>query len=169
MPALSAAAHGQAADRGKFRIAVQMHIADTRDQALADIRFGVEQWGGYARDVLPLGPVPKEVTNVAEFVVGKKRAIVGTPDDAIAEIEHMQAGSGGFGVVMFMCHDWADWGATQRSYELFARHVMPHFQGQIAPRQASYDEVAANQPEARSAALDGVVTATEQYEAKTKG
>jgi limonene 1,2-monooxygenase len=162
----TAAAHGHAADRNKFRIAVQMHIADTREQALKDIRFGVEEWGGYARDVLPNRPVPKEVRDVAAFVVDAKRAIVGSPDDAIREIEHMQAGSGGFGVVMFMCHDWADWDATRRSYELFARHVMPHFQGQFAARQTSYDDAAARQPEFRAAALDGVATATEQYEAR---
>ncbi len=162
-----AAAHGQAADRGKFRIAVQMHIARTREQALEDIKFGVEQWGGYARDVLPLGPVPKDVTNVVEFITGSGRAIVGTPQDAIREIERMQAGSGGFGVVMFMCHDWADWEATQRSYELFARYVIPHFQGQLEPRQTSYAEAARRQPEHRAAALDGVATATEKYEAAT--
>jgi len=162
----TAAAHGHAADRNKFRIAVQMHIADTREQALKDIRFGVEEWGGYARDVLPNRPVPKEVTNVAAFVVDAQRAIVGSPDDAIREIEHMQAGSGGFGVVMFMCHDWADWDATRRSYELFARHVIPHFQGQFAGRQTSYDDAAARQPEFRAAALDGIATATEQYEAR---
>ena len=159
-----AAANGVEADRRKFRIAVQMHFAETREQALKDISFGVEQWGGYARDVLPLGPVPKDVTNVAEFVVENRRALVGTPDDAIREITHMQEGSGGFGVVMFMCHDWADWAATQRSYELFARHVMPHFQGQFTPRQTSYDEAAARQPEFRAAATEGIAKATEQYE-----
>ena len=165
----TAALHGHVADRARFRIAVQMHIAESRDQALKDIRFGVEQWGGYARDVLPLGPVPKEVTNVAEFIVESRRAIVGTPDDAIREIEHMQAGSGGFGVVMFMCHDWADWAATRRSYELFARHVIPHFQGQFTMRQNSYDDAAARQPEFRAAALDGIATATEKYEAAAAG
>ena len=158
------AANGLEADRRKFRIAVQMHIAETRDQALKDIGFGVEQWGGYARDVLPLGPVPKDVTNVAEFVVENRRALVGTPDDAIREITHMQEGSGGFGMVMFMCHDWADWAATQRSYELFARHVMPHFQGQIAGRQTSYDAAADRQPEFRAAATEGIAKATEVYE-----
>ncbi len=161
----TAAANGHVADRARFRIAVQMHIADTREQALKDIRFGVEEWGRYARDVLPLGPVPKEVTNIAEFIIESRRAIVGTPDDAIREIEHMQAGSGGFGVVMFMCHDWADWAATRRSYELFARHVIPHFQGQFAMRRNSYDDAAARQPEFRAAALDGVAAATAQYEA----
>ena len=159
-----AAANGLEADRRKFRIAVQMHIAETREQALKDIGFGVEQWGHYARDVLPLGPVPKDVTNVAEFVVENRRALVGTPDDAIREITHMQEGSGGLGMVMFMCHDWADWAATQRSYELFARHVMPHFQGQIAGRQTSYDAAADRQPEFRAAATEGIAKATEVYE-----
>ena len=160
----TAAAHGRVADRRDFRIAVQMHMADTREQALKDISFGVEQWGGYARDVLPHGPVPKDVTNVAEFVTGTGRAIVGTPDDAVREIEHMQQGSGGFGVVMFMAHDWADWAATQRSYELFARYVMPRFQGQIEPRQASYNAAAEKQPEFRDAAAEGVSRAIEKYE-----
>ncbi len=161
----AAQAHGHRADRRGFRIAVQMHIAETREQALQDIRFGVEAWGGYARDVLPLGPVPKEVRDVGAFIVENRGAIVGTPDDAIREIQRMQTGSGGFGVVMFMCHDWADWPATQRSYELFARHVIPHFRDQFAARQDSYDDAASRQPEFRAAALDGVVAATEQYEA----
>ncbi|MDA0653041.1 MAG: LLM class flavin-dependent oxidoreductase, partial [Proteobacteria bacterium] len=156
------------ADRRKFRIAVGMHISETREQALKDISFGVEQWGGYARDVLPLGPVPKDVTNVADFIGGKRRALVGTPDDAIREIAHMQEGAGGFGMVMFMCHDWADWAATQRSYELFARHVMPHFQGQFAGRQNSYDDAATRQPEFRAAATEGIAKATEEYEARGK-
>lgn len=162
----TAAANGHIADRGKFRIAAQMHIADTKEQALKDIKFGVEEWGRYARDVLPLGPVPKDVDNVADFIVESRRAIVGTPDDAIREIELMQEGSGGFGVVMFMCHDWADWDATRRSYELFARHVMPHFQGQFEGRRESYDVAAARQPEFRAAAADGVAKATEKYESE---
>ena len=164
----TATANGFAADRRKFRIAVQMHIAETKEQALNDIKFGVEQWGGYARDVLPLGPVPKDVTNVADFIVDNRRAIVGTPDDVIREITRMQEKSGGFGTVMFMCHDWADWAATQRSYELFARHVMPHFQGQFAGRQSSYDDAATRQPEFRAAATEGIAKATEEYEAGDK-
>jgi len=164
----TATTNGFKADRRKFRIAVQMHIAETKEQALKDIKFGVEQWGGYARDVLPLGPVPKDVTNVADFIVENRRAIVGTPDDVIREITRMQELSGGFGVVMFMCHDWADWAATQRSYELFARHVMPHFQGQFAGRQSSYDDAATRQPEFRAAATEGIAKATEDYEAGDK-
>ncbi len=166
----TAAENGRTVDRRQFRIAVQMHIAETREQARRDIDFGVEQWGGYARDVLPNGPIPKDVqSNIGDFVTSTGRALVGTPDDAIAAIERMQEGSGGFGVVMFMAHDWADWPATQRSYELFARHVMPHFQGTLEPRQASYDEAARRQPEFREAAVQGVAAAIDKYESGPDG
>ena len=164
----AAAANGRTADRRNFRIAVQMHLADTREQALEDIRFGVDAWGGYARDVLPNMPVPKDVTDVREFITGTGRAIVGTPDDVIQAIERMQTGTGGFGVVLFMCHDWADWEATRRSYELFARHVIPHFQGQVDGRQTSYDVAAARQPEFHAAARDGVAAAKAEYEGGRK-
>ena len=65
-----------------------------------------------------------------------------------------------------MCHDWADWDATRRSYELFARHVIPHFQGQFDGRQNSYDVAAARQPEFHVAATDGVAAAKAEYDNK---
>ena len=39
---------------------------------------------------------------------------------------------GGFGGVMFRAHEWANREQTLRSYELFARYVMPRFQGSLA-------------------------------------
>jgi limonene 1,2-monooxygenase len=42
---------------------------------------------------------------------------------------------------MMMGADFADWPATKQSYELFAYEVMPHFTGQAAPVQASYDNM----------------------------
>jgi len=54
--------------------------------------------------------------------------VIGTPDDAVRHIRHLLDQSGGFGCFMMMMHDWANWPATQRHYELFARHVIPHFQ-----------------------------------------
>jgi limonene 1,2-monooxygenase len=68
-------------------------------------------------------------------------AVIGTPDDAIAQIERLQEQSGGFGAYMIFAHEWADREATLRSYELFARHVMPHFQGSLAAPAASCDWV----------------------------
>jgi limonene 1,2-monooxygenase len=42
------------------------------------------------------------------------------------------ASDGGFGGIMFRAHEWANREETMKSYELFARHVMPHFQGSAA-------------------------------------
>jgi limonene 1,2-monooxygenase len=64
-------------------------------------------------------------------------AVVGTPDDAAAKIEALIAQSGGFGCFLFMAHNWAEWAATKRSYELFARYVAPRFQSLNIGRDAS--------------------------------
>ena len=55
--------------------------------------------------------------------------IIGTPDDAIAQIERMQTETGGFGGLMLTTHEWASTEKLRHSYELFARYVMPHFRG----------------------------------------
>ena len=65
--------------------------------------------------------------------------MIGTPDDAIALIERLRAKQGEFGVFLHQAHNWADWEATKRSYELYARYVMPHFSGDNIPRIESFD------------------------------
>ena len=42
---------------------------------------------------------------------------------------------------MGLAHEWAEPEATFRSYELWARFVMPHFQNMIQTTQASRDWV----------------------------
>jgi limonene 1,2-monooxygenase len=46
-----------------------------------------------------------------------------------------------------MAHDWADPQATNKSYELFARDVMPLFQGSADRTIGSRDWSAKNRPE----------------------
>ena len=58
--------------------------------------------------------------------------LVGSPETVIRGIERLQGYSGGgFGGVLFRAHEWATRELTLRSYELFARYVMPHFQGSL--------------------------------------
>ena len=80
-----------------------------------------------------------DVERSSTFCDANGFAIIGTPDDAIRQIERLVDQSGGFGTFLMFGHEWADPAATLRSYELFARYVMPHFQGQLEPVQASYD------------------------------
>jgi limonene 1,2-monooxygenase len=44
-------------------------------------------------------------------------------------------------------HNWADFEATKRSYELYARYVMPHFSGDNRPRVASFEWCTAHRDE----------------------
>ena len=69
---------------------------------------------------------------------------MGTPETVIRGIERLVGfSSGGFGGLLFRANEWADREQTLRSYELFARYVMPRFQGSI-------DSVAASNEWARS-------------------
>jgi limonene 1,2-monooxygenase len=63
--------------------------------------------------------------------------VIGTPDEAVSQIERLVEQSGGFGCYLMMAHEWADPEATRRSYELFARSVMPRFQSSATRLQAS--------------------------------
>ena len=155
----TAAAHGRTVDRRNFRVAMFMHLADTAERARNDVRFGIDKWAQYARAILPFSPVPADVTDIHGFLAESGRAVIGTPGDAIQAIERAQAGSGGFGVVLLMAHDWADWNATRQSYELFARHVVPHFQGGLDGRRASYNFSKARLKGLLSAAREGLAAA----------
>jgi hypothetical protein len=81
---------------------------------------------------------------------------IGAPDPAarlyrrrrapcIRRFERLWQGSdGGFGAVLLLANNRADWPATLRSYELMARFVHPHFQRANTLRQLSYDTAAGN-------------------------
>ncbi len=47
---------------------------------------------------------------------------------------------GYFGGFLHQAHDWADWEATKKSYELYIRFVAPKFDGSNDRREESYDE-----------------------------
>jgi limonene 1,2-monooxygenase len=56
-------------------------------------------------------------------------------------IEKLQAKQGEFGVMLLQANNWAEWEQTKKSYELYARFVMPHFAGANRNRVDSYDRL----------------------------
>ena len=44
--------------------------------------------------------------------------------DALRVLENYWTKTGGFRCILMLAHDWADWEATKRSYELFARYAI---------------------------------------------
>jgi limonene 1,2-monooxygenase len=164
-----AAENGKSVDRKNWRLVLQMHLASTREEALADCRFGLASWIDYFKHVANIPVLPEGVTPGAEVeaFAATEAAVIGTPDDAIAAIERLQAETGGFGCVLLLAHDWADSQATAKSYELFARYVIPRFQGLNANREASLKWVMDNRrvlgPQARQALADRFAQHAEKH------
>ena len=142
--------HGNPVNRDGWRLVGPMHIAETREQARKNVMFGFEDWLFYFQKVanLPLGGdgSPEEAL---DGLIEGGFAVVGSPDDAIAQIERLKAESGGFGSYLIMATNWADWAQTRRSYELFSRYVMPHFQGRNRARESSMEWTMRNRDQFR--------------------
>jgi len=136
--------NGQTMDRSTWRLVGPMHIAETREKAMADVRFGLEKWLFYFREIANLPIVPDTEGDPVEAFLKMPMAVIGTPDDAAAKIQALVDQSGGFGAFLFMAHNWANWGATKQSYELFARYVAPQFQSLNVGREASMSWVKEN-------------------------
>jgi limonene 1,2-monooxygenase len=162
----TAAQHGHVPDRASWRITMFMHLAETREQARKDCEYGLQAYVGYANDVVPApNPVPRGLPDPVAYVNEHQRGIIGTPEDAIREIERVQALLGGFGAVLVFQHDWANWPATLRSMELIAEEVRPHFARSNRLRQASYDKIAPHAEQNRALARVAVAEATSRFEA----
>ncbi len=150
------AKHGHVADRSRWSFAIQVHLAETREQAFKDVQYGLEKWIGYAHDIVPApNPPPRGLADSAGWMNEHGRAIIGTPDDMVRIVEHMQDVTGGFGGVLVFAQDWANWQATQRSLELIAEEVRPRLRGSNWLRQASYDRNAPIQEQNRALAKAG--------------
>jgi len=128
----AAAEHGQTVSRDNWRVVTTIHVAETREQAVEDLRVGyaTRAYQGDRKDPergLQIGGLAPTI----EEEIEQNEHLIGTPADVIRGIEVIQERSGGIGGILTMMHEWADTAATMKSYELLARYVMPHFQGQI--------------------------------------
>jgi limonene 1,2-monooxygenase len=137
--ASTARANGHVPHRKNWRLVTLMHIAETREKARENVRHGLDAFCDYFRDVATFPIIPAGITDRYQYMVDSGAACIGTPDDAIAFIERLLKGSGGFGVIMELAQNWADWAETKRHFELMARYVHPHFQASREWRTESYD------------------------------
>ena len=135
----SAAEHGKEMNRHDWRLVLPAHLAETRKEALDDVRMGSAQYlreyseGTNGRKPVFDGPMDKVVDNMADSGAW----VIGTPDDCIEAINRLQEQSGGFGGFLVQTVDWAPREKMLRSYELMARYVMPQFQGTTISTSAS--------------------------------
>jgi limonene 1,2-monooxygenase len=131
--------NGTAMDRSRWRLVGPMHIAETREQARENLRFGFEDFLFYFTKVVALPIAPADVPDPIDSLVQSGFAVVGTPDDAVAQLSRLWEQTGGFGCFMQLAHNWATWENTKHSWELFARYVIPKFQDLNIRRDASLE------------------------------
>jgi limonene 1,2-monooxygenase len=139
----TAAQHGKTMDRRQWRLVVNVHVAEDDELALKQVHAR-ERHETVTYFEETLGRPPGRSDDPLREGVKAGTTLVGTPETVIRGIERLVGfSSGGFGGLLFRANEWADREQTLRSYELFARYVMPRFQGSI-------DSVAASNEWARS-------------------
>ena len=156
---------GNQADRRTWRLVSQIHVAETRDQAYADVAYGLDDYFDYFRKVAALPIVPEGgPEDLAEQLNDSGAGVIGTPDDCIELIERLiDQSNGGFGTLLIQAHEWAIPAATHRSYELLAQKVFPHFQGSARRPTESKSWVIENRPEFLGAAGAAIMTAIAKH------
>jgi len=132
-----AAASGQKMDPERLRLVGPVHIAETREQAFENIKFGYHKWQTYFASINPI--TRQTQGDPLEQAIKDGVVVVGTPDDAIAQIRRLQAKQGEFGCFLQLAHNWANFEHTKKSYDLWQRHVTPAINGANAGREQAYD------------------------------
>lgn len=132
---------GRTASRDDWRIVVPVHLAETREQAIEEVRAGGGEWMFEYVQALTgrPAPVPGPKDLAVDQMIEAGSWVIGTPDDLLAFIRRLEERTGGFGTFLCWGHEWAGPEATRRSYELLARFVMPEVQGSLDGLRASGD------------------------------
>jgi len=152
----TAAKSGQTVSRRDWRIVVNAHVAEDDEQALAEVKAGERiETVTYFEDTL--GRPPGRADDPLREGVKMGSTLVGSPETVAKGIQRLvELSQGGFGGLMFRAHEWANREQTLRSYELFARHVMPRFQGSLDPIVASNNFVRENRKLVVGGAVEAV-------------
>ncbi len=149
----AAAESGATVSRDDWRVLMSFHLAESREQARAEAVDGLQRWHNEYNVRVLARPGAVQVEDKWKLLDsvstgganGGGASVIGTPDDMIDAIRRMIDVTGGFGCVLGFAHDWANREATFRSWELFARYVIPEIQGILKPMRASAAHVISNQ------------------------
>lgn len=134
----TAARHGRTMSAASLRCATDIHIAETREQAFAEVRDGYERYRQYMYN--QTAHIPDSPAHLSiEQLVERGDAAVGTVDDAIALIRRLETKVPDFGCLLLFDRNWARTEAKKRSLEMLMRQVIPAINGENFNRAKSYD------------------------------
>lgn len=99
-----------------------------------EVEYGIEHWFHYFQEIAAFPQMSMPGNNAREmidFINDTGFGAIGTPEMCRAQIDRLwKQSNGGFGAYLLLAHNWANFEATKKSYDLIAREVFPHFQGQ---------------------------------------
>lgn len=159
-----AAEHGKQVTPDMLRLVGPMHIAETRERARENVRYGLLKWIDYFASINPTAPPIEGDGDPVDLMIEGGMAVIGTPEDAITQIERLYEKQGDFGVFLHLAVNWANWENTKKSYELYARHVAPHFHAANRHRQDSFDWTKANGEEFIGKAINAAAQMIQKHE-----
>lgn len=122
---------GKRADRNNWRVVGLMHLADTKAQALADVRHGIREFCDYLQHTAAAPQLQVTGNTIDEYIdwaLNNGSTVIGTYAEAIEHIESVLAlSNGGFGSYLLFDHNWANFAAKKHHYEIFGDYVVPYF------------------------------------------
>jgi limonene 1,2-monooxygenase len=105
-----------------------------------------------------------------DFINDSGFGAIGTPEMCRAQIDRLwKQSNGGFGAYLMLAHNWANFESTKRSYDLIAREVFPHFQGQHMSTMNAAVRAQKMRPELAEIHAKAVETAQANYAAEKEG
>ena len=164
-----AATFGTTVDRNNWTLMGPFHLAETEAQARADVAFGLEPWFRYFQHVAAFPQMAMSgdhLNEMIDMINASGAGVIGTPEQARAQVQRLWDKSEGFGSMLLMAHEWANPAATKRSAELFAAEVMPHFQGQAQPTLDAADRAREVHDALSQKALQAIDHMTRKYQAE---
>ncbi len=131
-----AALNGHTMDRSTLRLAAPIHLAPSRDQAIAEVEAGFEAWKEFIERTWA-GGAEEIGKGSLESIIENGTGVIGTADDALAFLDRLWKKSGGFGCLLNQITNWAPIGPTRNSLQILADKVLPEFAGRNTRRLAS--------------------------------
>jgi limonene 1,2-monooxygenase len=158
----TAAENGKKMDAERLRLVGPVHIAETREEAFANIKFGFAKWQDYFSGIT--GNIAgRDASMSPESAIEQGVIVVGTPDDAIAQIRRLQAKQGDFGCFLQLAHNWANFDATKKSYELWQRHVTPVINNANHARETAFNWARDNREKFIGAAMSAAMQTIQKH------
>ena len=169
---------GRARTAHDWRVLGIMHLADTREQAIEDCTYGLQDFANYfgaagfraagehRRGHASRRASSSRVRGQGQLLhrhPGRRDRLHRGPARAVRRLRHVPDARPRLGLAA----------ATFHSYELFAREVIPHFKGQLTAPRASHDWAKGKRDKLLGRAGEAIVKAinehTDELEAERRG